>query len=187
MTPAARVYSALRNQAQLAQQGAELAWSATEGRTSAVEKLEDESVQTATDIEALLHRSLSMPIDRDDLHRLVTGLVGVLDRTTHVAHAYTLYRSASAESVEELATAHRRWTQQLEEALVLLQSSKYPAANAVTARMRTDCKLAMELADARIAAEGAVVESLLVHHYKRLVRACLDLNSTLAFVATKHS
>jgi predicted phosphate transport protein (TIGR00153 family) len=97
-------------------------------RTARVERINDlehEADRITHDTAALLHTIFVTPLDRDDIHRLISRMDDVLDLIQDVAESLQLYdvQQVTAHAVE-LATLLRGGCENLQSAVGLLSNMK---------------------------------------------------------------
>lgn len=128
-----RYFSLLRRQARLCRTSAQALWRFTSSEATAtstmevVEQLEQEGWQLASELESLLTRTLSTPIDREDLHAVARRMGLLLDRTSHTVHACALLDEVH-DVQRDLAEAHVHAMEKLERALDALSVRAYEDA-----------------------------------------------------------
>lgn len=186
-----RYFSVLRRQASLCRTSAQALWRFTIGDADAtstidvVERLEEEGLCLASDMEGLLTRTLTTPIDREDLHTLASRFGLLLDRTSHAAHACTLLDEI-ARGHQQLAEQYVHATEKLDNAIQALASGAYHQVIVNTRdvrRLGTDELAIDEPADcSRIALLSSIVRDRLV----ALCRATRVSGELVTRVALKH-
>lgn len=91
------------------------------GRIARIEELEHAADRVTRDTVSLLHRTFVTPIDRDDIHRLISHMDDVLDLVQDTAEALSLYDIQSlSEEVRELAELLRECCLRMQGAVRLL-------------------------------------------------------------------
>ncbi len=154
----------------------------------AIEQLEEESWGIALEMENLLMRQLSAPIDREELHALSMQLAQVLDRTSHVAHACTLVTTFDGAS-GRMAASHVRATDSLDRAIDAF--ARRALADVVVVLRDERLAEANEIHDVDAPAKPndreLVIASQLHEKFGMLARACRTTADLLGRVAVKDS
>jgi predicted phosphate transport protein (TIGR00153 family) len=96
-----------------------------EGHSRRIKELEHEGDELTHRTVELLHKTFVTPLDRDDIHRLITRLDDVLDLTEAASARLQMYdvKVATPESIQQVKVLIRS-AQQLEKALNLLSTAK---------------------------------------------------------------
>ena len=107
--------------------------SARQGRIDRVNDLEHEADRITHDTTALLHRSFVTPLDRDDIHRLISRMDDVLDLMQDAAESLSLYDVQSVpQDAVELAGLVQNCCERMQSAVALLNNMRNaPAALAI--------------------------------------------------------
>jgi predicted phosphate transport protein (TIGR00153 family) len=96
-----------------------------EARTERINQLEHEADRITHDTAALLHTIFVTPLDRDDIHRLISRMDDVIDLMQDVAESLHLYDVQQVTShAVELATLLRQGCEDLQSAIKLLSNMK---------------------------------------------------------------
>ena len=92
-------------------------------RVHAIESIEKEADKVTHDTIELLHKTFITPLDRDDIHKLITSMDDILDLLEDAAQTISLYdlkaTTAEARRLAELALA---CTEKVKAAVELLRS-----------------------------------------------------------------
>lgn len=98
---------------------------ARQARVDRINQLEHEADRITHDTASLLHTIFVTPLDRDDIHRLISRMDDVLDLMQDVAESLHLYDVQQVTShAVELATLLRHGCENLQQAVSLLNNMK---------------------------------------------------------------
>jgi predicted phosphate transport protein (TIGR00153 family) len=100
-----------------------------ERRSRAIQKSEKQADQITHQTVQLLHRTFVTPLDRDEIHRLITGMDDILDLMEDVATCLFLYDvkavTPDAQKLGEICVA---CTIKVKDAVAMLESMKHADA-----------------------------------------------------------
>lgn len=101
--------------------------SQAEPLAKAIKDLEHKGDEITHQCVETLHRTFITPIDRDEIHQLISRLDDILDFVNAVAQRIVLYEIHEVPEVsKELADTLLRATEQVKKAVLGLRSLKYP-------------------------------------------------------------
>ena len=94
-----------------------------DGRAQAIDAIETKADRITHDTVALLHKTFITPLDRDDIHKLITGMDDVLDLMQDTAESISLYdvRKLTSEA-KQLADICLSCAQRVRSAVGLLRN-----------------------------------------------------------------
>jgi predicted phosphate transport protein (TIGR00153 family) len=145
----------------------------------------------------LLHKTFITPIDRDQIHQLITKLDDVLDLIQDVAESIVLYdiRRVSAEA-QQLAQICQMSCDRVKAAVALLSNLRHPEAILKTCeeidRLESDADRVMRSAMSRLFREEQDVKQLIklrsVYEQLELITdRCEDVANIVEGIVLEHS
>ena len=146
---------------------------------------------------ALLHKTFITPLDRDQIHQLITRMDDILDLIQDVAESFVLYdiRSVSAEA-EQLAQICHMTCDRVKAAVGLLSNLRHPEAILKTCqeidRLESDADRVMRSAMSRLFREESDVKQLIklrtIYELLELVTdRCEDVANIVEGIVLEHS
>ena len=146
---------------------------------------------------SLLHKTFITPIDRDQIHQLITNMDDVLDLIQDVAESIVLYdiRSVSAEA-HQLAQICQMSCDRVKAAVALLGNLRDPDAIMKTCeeidRLESDADRVMRSAMSRLFREEADVKQLIklrsIYELLELITdRCEDVANIIEGIVLEHS
>jgi uncharacterized protein Yka (UPF0111/DUF47 family) len=188
-----RHFSLLLRQVALSRESAQAVHAAVTAKVDAdraqstIAGLEDEGWGIAFEMEELLMRQFSVPIDREDLHAFSSHLVQVLDRTTHAAHACTLVRQHSA-GTRGLAERQVQSAETLEQAVDAFSKRAYGDVVVMLRDLRVlPSQLPEQPSDAEQDPRDVVIAAQIRGTFGALARASRNAADLLTRFAVKES
>jgi predicted phosphate transport protein (TIGR00153 family) len=145
----------------------------------------------------LLHKTFITPLDRDQIHQLITRMDDILDLIQDVAESFVLYdiRSVSAEA-EQLAQICHMTCDRVKAAVGLLSNLRHPEAILKTCqeidRLESDADRVMRSAMSRLFREESDVKQLIklrtIYELLELITdRCEDVANIVEGIVLEHS
>jgi len=146
---------------------------------------------------ALLHKTFITPLDRDQIHQLITRMDDILDLIQDVAESFVLYdiRHVSAEA-QQLAQICQMTCDRVKAAVGLLSNLRHPEAILKTCgeidRLESDADRVMRSAMSRRVREEADVKQLIklrtIYELLELITdRCEDVANIVEGIVLEHS
>ncbi len=188
----------LEQQARVVHEGAVALTTSAEHGRDAVDRSEVEGERISLEIETELRRSFLVPIDREDLHELSSGLDCVLALTTYSRRAFVMLDIApSAAPMNRLEELLVSCTFEIEEAIRHLRRREYDLVVDVSRELRRLQRVAGIVHDEALstllreddsrAGRTLIRKKTTLDNLAETIRRCGALGKYLAYLAAKNA